>query len=122
VPDTCAASDRGCPGPRGLDDPLSFRLRFAKNQLRLALRLLANLTSKLLRRDQCVVQCLVTLAERAQLLVKASRLRIEILIDSREPLHLLGNLVPELIDARRIVAAQRPAEVVAPHVQWCKMK
>ena len=72
--------------------------------------------------DQRVVERLVALAERAQLLVEAPRLGVEILIDARQPLHLLGDLIPELIDARGIVAAQRATEVVAPHVQWRKMK
>src|SRR5205823_5117041 len=106
----------------GLDDSLALPLRLAKNQLCLALCLLADFTAQLLRRDQRIVQRLVALAERPQLLVKATRLRIEVLIDARQAFHLLGNLIPELIDARGIVAAQRAPKVVAPYIQRCKMK
>jgi uncharacterized pyridoxal phosphate-containing UPF0001 family protein len=31
--------------------------------------------------------------------VKVARLRIQVLVDAREPLHLLSDLIPELIDA-----------------------
>ena len=54
--------------------------------------------------------------------MKAPRLGVQILVDAREPLHFLGDLIPELVDAGRIVAAQRPTEVVAPHIQRGKMK
>ena len=109
-------------GLRGLDDALPFRLRLTDDELRLALGLLADLATQLLRRHQRIVERLVALAECAQLLVKAPRLGVEILIDSGQTLHLLRDLIPELIHARRVVAAQRPTEVVAAHVEWCQMK
>ena len=65
------------------------------------LRLLADLAAQLLRRDERLVDRLVALAERAQLLVEAARLRVEILIDARQPLELLGDLIAELVRRAR---------------------
>ena len=70
-------------GARLVEHPLGFRARFAHDQLRLLLRLLADLAAQLLRRDERVVDRLVALAKRAQLLVEAARLRLEILVDAR---------------------------------------
>ena len=88
---------------------ISLRLgaRLAEDELRLALRLLADLAAKLLRAHERVVQRLVALAERAELLVKALRLRLELLGLARQPLELLRDLRAELLHALGIVAAQR---------------
>ena len=85
-------------------------------------RLLADLAAKLLRRDERVVDRLVALAKRAQLLVKAARLGVEILIDSRQALELLGDLLAELIDALGIEAAQGFPELVSPNVERREME
>ena len=83
------------------------RPRLAQDELRLALRLLADLAAQLLRADERVVERLVALAKRAQLLVEALRLGVELLGLARQPLELLGHLLAELLDALGIVAAQR---------------
>ena len=91
-------------------------------ELPFLLRLLADLAAQLLRGDERFVDRLVALAERAQLLVKAARLGVEILVDARQPLELLGHLLAKLIDALGIVAAQRLAELVAANVERREMK
>jgi len=109
-------------GARRFDVPLAFCLRFADDEGRLALRLLARLLPHLLRGDERLVQRAVALAERAQLLVEGARLLVQILVHACQALHLVGDLIAELVDARGIVAAQRATEVVAPNVERCEMK
>src|SRR5581483_741902 len=106
-----------------LHDPLPFRSRLAQDKLGLPLRLLPDLRPELLRRDQRVVQRLVALAKDAKLLVEPPRPRLEILTLAREPLKLLGDLVPEILDALRIVAAKPPGTEVPPaHVERGQVK
>jgi acetolactate synthase regulatory subunit len=50
--------------------------------------------------------------------MEAARLGIEILVQAREALELLGNLVAKLIDPLGIVAAQRFAEFVPADIEW----
>src|SRR5688500_12565654 len=99
-----------------LDDALSLRLRFLEDELCFTLRLVADVRAQLLRCDERFVQRLVTLAECAELLVKAARLGVEILVDPAQPLHLFGNLVAKLLHFRGIVATQRTAEVEPAYV------
>ena len=108
--------------PAPLEDLLGFAARLTKDQLRLALRLLADLAAKLLRTDQRVVERLVALAERAELLVKSLLLRLELLSLARQALELLRHLLAELLDTLGIVSAQRPAEIVPANVERCEMK
>ena len=84
--------------------------------------LLADLAAELLGADERVVQRLVTLAEGPKLLVESLGLRLELLRLARQPLELLRDLLPELLDPLGVVAAQPVAEVVAPHVERCEMK
>jgi len=101
---------------------LAFGARLAQNQLRLAIGLFARLRAQLLRRDQRVVQRLVTLAECAQLLVESLGLRLEFLVHAAQPFEFVGDWIAELVHARLVVAAQRRPEVVAPRVHRCQMK
>src|SRR5262249_12854633 len=102
---------------RVLDDPSCLGARFAQDELRLFVRLLADVAAQLLRRNQRLVDRLVTLAERAKLLVKSTSLGLELLIQARQSLQFLGHLVAELVHALGIVAANRLAELVAANVE-----
>src|SRR6185437_10218490 len=84
--------------------------------------LLANLAAELLRRDERFVDRLVALAKGAELLVKAARFVVEVLVDAREPLQLFGHLVAELVHPLGIVAAERLAEIVPAHIQRREVK
>src|SRR5215208_1573217 len=104
------ARDAARLGVRGTDDPLPLRLRLADDELRLALGRLAGLGAELLRGDQRLAQRLVPLAERAELLVEVARLLLEVLVHARQPLHLLGHALLELVDRLLLVAAHRRLE------------
>jgi len=54
--------------------------------------------------------------------VEAARLRFEVLVQPREALQLLGDLLTELVHALGIVAPQRAAEVIPPNVEWGEVK
>ena len=109
-------------GPRGLEKLFSFRARLAKDQLRLAIGLLARFGAQLLRGDERIIEGLVALTKRAQLFVKSLGLRLEFLVHARQPLQLIRDLVAELVHARLVVSAQRRPEVEAPRVHRCQME
>ena len=102
---------------RLVDDSLGVGLRLAKNERRFLVRLLLDVCAQLLRGDERFVDGLVALAKCAKLLVESARLRVEILVQSRETLELFGDLIAELVDALRIVAAQRFPELVSADVE-----
>src|SRR5215213_1215247 len=101
-----------CLGADALDVLLDLGSRFAHQQLRFAVRLLADLRPELLRGYERVVERLVALTKRAELLDQALRLLVELLICPREPLDLGRHLIAKLVDARLVVSAQRGAEIV----------
>jgi len=111
-----------CLGADALDVLLDLGARFAHQQLRFAVSLLADLGAELLRGHERVVERLVALTERAELLDEALRLLIEFLICPREPLDLGRHLIAKLVDARLVVSAQGGAEIVPANVDRCEVK
>src|ERR1700736_1748291 len=103
-------------GPRRLDLLLADDARFAHDELGLALRRLPDLLAQLLRAHQRVVERFVPIAKGAQLLVEPLGLGVQLDRLLREALELRGDLLPELLHALRIVAAERAPEIVAAHV------
>ena len=102
---------------------LALRTRLAQDELRLSLGLLANFGAQLLRGHERLVERLVALAERAQLLVESARLGVELLIHPRQTLELFRDLIPEVLHFLLVVAAKRlGAEVVASNVERREVK
>ncbi len=108
--------------PCRFDDLVAFGLGFTKDELCLLVRLLANVPTQLLRGDQCFVERLVALTKGTELFVEPFRLVLQFLALLEEVLHLGGDLVAELVDARLVVATQRGAEVIPPDIQRSQMK
>src|SRR5215831_10175350 len=107
---------------RLLDDAVRLGPCLPDDELPFLVGLLADVAAELLRGDQCLVDRLVPLAERAELLVEALGFGLELLVEARQAFQLLGDLVAELVDALGIVAANRLAELVAANVERCEVE
>jgi hypothetical protein len=101
---------------------LALGSRFSNDQRRLTVGRFTDLVAELLGAHQGVVQRLVALAKCAKLLVEALCLRVQVHRLTRQALELLRHLLAESLHARRVVAAHRATEVVAPHIQRREMK
>jgi len=103
-------------GARIFDHPQRLRLRFAHDDLSLALRRRARLFTQLLRRDERLVHRALALPVHAQLLTERRQPLFEHRLLAQDPLELVGHAHAEVLDAERLVAAQAAAELLLPHV------
>src|SRR5262249_21978868 len=109
-------------GARLVEEAFGLRACLADDELPFLFGLLPDLVAQLLRGDQRVIDRLVSFTKRSELFVKPARLGVEILIDARQPLELLGDLIAELVDALGIVAADRLAELVSARIERREME